>query len=85
MDGSCSHCKHMSIAMLRSWLSFIMRLPLDSTQSGSSGHKDDRVCPATAAVLNSSPRAPPLYIFCMSLLVNTPDSDNQLVRSALHE
>ncbi len=38
-----------------------------------------------AAVLNSSPRAPPLYIFVMSLLVNTPDSDNQLVRSALHE
>ncbi len=38
-----------------------------------------------AAVLNFSPRAPPLYIFCMSLLVNTPDSDNQLVRSALHE
>ncbi len=37
------------------------------------------------AVLNSSPRAPPLYIFFMSLLVNTPDSDNQLVRSALHE
>ncbi len=38
-----------------------------------------------SAVLNSSPRAPPLYIFFMSLLVNTPDSDNQLVRSALHE
>ncbi len=37
------------------------------------------------AVLNSSPRAPPLYIFFMSILVNTPDSDNQLVRSALHE
>ncbi len=37
------------------------------------------------AVLNSSPRAPPFYIFFMSLLVNTPDSDNQLVRSALHE
>ncbi len=35
------------------------------------------------AVLNSSPRAPPLCIYCMSLLVNTPDSDNQLVRSAL--
>ncbi len=34
-------------------------------------------------VLNSSPRAPPLCIFCMSLFVNTPDSDNQLVRSAL--
>ncbi len=30
--------------------------------------------------LNSSPRAPPLCIFCMSLFVNTPDSDNQLVR-----
>ncbi len=28
--------------------------------------------------------APPLCIFCMSLFVNTPDSDNQLVRSALH-
>ncbi len=27
---------------------------------------------------------PPLCIFCMSLFVNTPDSDNQLVRSALH-
>ncbi len=40
---------------------------------------------SNAAVLNSSPRAPPLYIFFMSLLVNTPDSDNQLVRSALHE
>ncbi len=25
----------------------------------------------------------PLRIFCMSLLVNTPDSDNQLIRSAL--
>ncbi len=36
-----------------------------------------------AAVLNSSPRAPPLCIYCMSLLVNTPDSYNQLVRSAL--
>ncbi len=35
------------------------------------------------AVLNSSPRAPPLCIYCMSLLVNTPDSYNQLVRSAL--
>ncbi len=35
-------------------------------------------------VLNSSPCAPPpLCIFCMSLFVNTPDSDNQLVRSAL--
>ncbi len=43
------------------------------------------VCMPNAAVLNSSPRAPPLYIFFMSLLVNTPDSDNQLVRSALHE
>ncbi len=28
-------------------------------------------------------RAPPLCIFCMSLFVNTPDSDNQLVRSVL--
>ncbi len=27
---------------------------------------------------------PPLCIFSMSLFVNTPDSDNQLVRSALH-
>ncbi len=26
---------------------------------------------------------PPLCIFCMSLFVNTPDSDNQLVRSVL--
>ncbi len=31
------------------------------------------------AVLNSSPRAPPLYIFFMSLLVNTPD--NQIISS----
>ncbi len=38
---------------------------------------------ATKAVLNSSLRAPPLCIFCMSLFVNTPDSDNQLVRSEL--
>ncbi len=37
-----------------------------------------------SAVLNCSPCAPPpLCIFCMSLLVNTPDSDNQLVRSKL--
>ncbi len=36
-----------------------------------------------AEVLNSSPRPPPLCIFSMSLFVNTPDSDNQLVRSAL--
>ncbi len=35
------------------------------------------------AVLNSSPRATPLCIFCMSFLVNTPDSDNLLVRSKL--
>ncbi len=41
------------------------------------------LCLYRAEVLNSSPRAPPLCIFCMSLLVNTPDSDNQLVRSAL--
>ncbi len=40
--------------------------------------------PLRAEVLNSSPRAPSLCIFCMSLFVNTPDSDNQLVRSALH-
>ncbi len=39
--------------------------------------------PSNTAVLNSSPRAPPLCIYCMSLLVNTPDSYNQLVRSAL--
>ncbi len=32
-----------------------------------------------SAVLNSSPRVPPLCIFCMSLFVNTPDSDHQLV------
>ncbi len=39
----------------------------------------------SSEVLNSSPHAPPpLCIFCMSLFVNTPDSDNQLVRSALH-
>ncbi len=36
-----------------------------------------------AEVLNSSPRAPPALHICMSLFVNTPDSDNQLVRSAL--
>ncbi len=35
-----------------------------------------------AAFLNSSPCAP-LWIFCISLFVNTPDSDNQLIRSAL--
>ncbi len=40
-------------------------------------------CWPNAAVLNSSPRAPPLCIYCMSLLDNTPDSYNQLVRSAL--
>ncbi len=34
-------------------------------------------------VLNSSPHAPPLCIFFMSLFVNTSDSDSQLVRSAL--
>ncbi len=55
---------------------------------------DDLVFPCTGvdtmadwwsspAVLNSSPRAPPLCKYCMSLLVNTPDSYNQLVRSAL--
>ncbi len=41
---------------------------------------------SSAAVLNSSPRAPPpppLCIFWKSILVNTPDSYNQLVRSAL--
>uniref|UniRef100_A0A8C1S9B6 Phosphoinositide-3-kinase, regulatory subunit 2 (beta) n=1 Tax=Cyprinus carpio TaxID=7962 RepID=A0A8C1S9B6_CYPCA len=32
-------------------------------------------------VVNSSPRTPQLCIFCTSLFVNTPDSDNQLVRS----
>ncbi len=42
------------------------------------------ILPLNAAVLNSSPRTPPLCIFCMSLFVNTPDSDHQLVRSALH-
>ncbi len=35
-------------------------------------------------VMSSPPPPPPLCIFCMSLFVNTPDSDNQLVRSALH-
>ncbi len=45
---------------------------------------DKNYCCSTSEVLNSSPRAPPLCIFCMSLFVNTPDSDNQLVRSALH-
>ncbi len=46
---------------------------------------DDVVLSAVfnAEVLNSSPRAPPLCIFSMSLFVNTPDSDNQLVRSVL--
>ncbi len=44
----------------------------------------EKVAVFNAEVLNSSPRAPPLCIFCMSLFVNTPDSDNQLVRSALH-
>ncbi len=37
-----------------------------------------------AEVLNSSPGTPPFCIFCMSLFVNTPDSDNQLIRSVLH-
>uniref|UniRef100_A0A8C2GS21 Rho GTPase activating protein 45 n=1 Tax=Cyprinus carpio TaxID=7962 RepID=A0A8C2GS21_CYPCA len=36
---------------------------------------------STPAVLNSSPSAPQLCIFCMSLFVNTPDSDNQLGKS----
>ncbi len=36
-----------------------------------------------AAVPNSSPPHPPHCIFCMSLLVNTPDSDKQLVRREL--
>lgn len=40
MDGSCLHCERMSMAMLRSRLSFILRLPSGSTQSGSSGRKD---------------------------------------------
>ncbi len=40
-------------------------------------------CHISPEVLNYSPRAPPLCIFSMSLFVNTPDSDNQLVRRAL--
>ncbi len=40
-----------------------------------------RFC-SKVAVLNSSPRTSPLSIFCISLF-NTPDSDNQLIRSAL--
>ncbi len=39
--------------------------------------------PSSAAVLNSSPRIPPLCIFCMSLFVNAPNSDHQHVRSEL--
>lgn len=35
------------------------------------------------AVLHSSPRSPKVCIFCMSLFVSTPDSDNQLIRSEL--
>ncbi len=41
-----------------------------------------RFC-SKVAVLNSSPRTSPLSIFRISLFVKTPDSDNQLVRSAL--
>ncbi len=37
-----------------------------------------------AVVLNSSSRIPALCIFCMPLLFNTPDSNNQLVKS-MHE
>ncbi len=37
----------------------------------------------TPAVLNSRPCAPPLCIFCMSLLVNIPESDNHLIRNPL--
>ncbi len=36
-----------------------------------------------SAVLNSSPGVPLLCIFCMSLFVNTSDSDHQLVISEL--
>uniref|UniRef100_A0A8C2B266 Rho GTPase activating protein 45 n=1 Tax=Cyprinus carpio TaxID=7962 RepID=A0A8C2B266_CYPCA len=40
---------------------------------------------STPAVLNSSPSAPQLCIFCMSLFVNTPDSDNHVHCSLLPE
>ncbi len=56
-------------------------LPSATTQFNWTTHTHTHTTPE---VLNSSPRAPPLCIFCMSLFVNTPDSDNQLVRSALH-
>ncbi len=39
MDGLCPHCERMSMATLRSRLSFIMRLPSGSTQPSSSGRK----------------------------------------------
>ncbi len=56
-----------------------------AVQCSAVGGREGEATMDRPAVLNSSPRAPPLYIFFMSLLVNTPDSDNQLVRSALHE
>ncbi len=66
-------------AGIRTWLSADQSS--SSTLTQSSFLFDHCLIPE---VLNSSPRAPPLCIFCMSLFVNTPDSDNQLVRSALH-
>ncbi len=57
--------------------------PLRLQPHTAEGARRSQKCVLKPEVLNSSPRAPPLCIFCMSLFVNTPDSDNQLVRSAL--
>ncbi len=42
-----------------------------------------RILCSDAAFPNPRPRDSPLCIFCMSLLVNTPDSDNQPIRKEL--
>ncbi|KAI2653917.1 Terpentetriene synthase [Labeo rohita] len=46
VDGSGPHCECIPIANLRSWLSFIMKLPLHFTQSSPTGCKN----PGTALV-----------------------------------
>ncbi|KAI2653569.1 Ribosomal protein S12 methylthiotransferase RimO [Labeo rohita] len=45
VDGSCVHCEHMTMATLRSRLSFVMRLPSSSTQPSSMGHKSSSAAP----------------------------------------
>lgn len=42
-------------------------------------------CLYSLLVLNPGPRDPLLCIFCISLLFNTPASNSQLIRRALHE